>query len=148
MKIVLLKDIKNLGMQGDVCEVGDGYALNFLIPRREAVSVGDTAAESILRKRADRERKRTADAAAAKEVFSQVPSSVSMRMPVNDSGKLFQAVTPAVLCEHLAKAKGDSPTVSAEWFSFSPIKEVGEHTAVAAFGGEEKTITLTIEREP
>ena len=150
MKVVLLKDIKNLGAQGDICEVGDGYALNFLIPRSDALPENDTQAGALLRKHAEKNRRREADAAAAKELASRVPSAVTMRMPVNDSGKLFQAVTPAVLCGHLEKNGGDDGaniTVPERWFSFAPIKEVGEHTVTLSADGEEKAVTLIIERE-
>ena len=144
MRVVLLKDIKNLGARGDTCTVGDGYALNFLIPRKEAVSAVDTQAQNIARSKSEKEARDAKKKEADKETIAALPSSVTLKAPVNDSGKLFQAVTPATLEEHF-KAGGAS--IPAQWFSFSPIKDVGTHTVTIEHSGETKEITLIIERE-
>ena len=52
MKIVLLEDIKGLGVRGDVCEVGDGYALNFLIPQKKALETKDARGTQVVQQKA------------------------------------------------------------------------------------------------
>ena len=105
MKIILKKEVANLGEAGDVVEVKTGYALNYLVPQGFA-SVGTPSAlkqhAETLRQRAHKEAKLVADAqAVAAKIEANV---VKLTAKVGESGKLYGAVTAAQVAEALAAA--------------------------------------------
>ncbi len=124
MKIILKKDIANLGDAGDVVEVKNGYALNYLVPQGFA-AVGTPSAikqhEETLRQRAHKEAKLIADAQALAAKISAVPVKVTAKVGAED--KLYGAVTSAQVAEILAAAGFD---VEKKNITLPEIKELGE----------------------
>ena len=104
MKIILNKDVKNLGEEGDVCEVKDGYARNFLLPQRLAVAYNRLninkfrAKEQAIAARKEQKRK---EALGLKDRLEQ-EVSIEIIMPSADGGRLFGAVTNATIAQQLA----------------------------------------------
>ncbi len=104
MKIILKQDVYNLGEEGDVCVVADGYARNYLIPKKIAVYHNNMnlaelkSKASAIAKRKEEKRK---DALSIKEKIEEL--SLEIKVSAGDSGKLFGAVTGATIVEALAK---------------------------------------------
>ncbi len=124
MKIILKKEIANLGDAGDVVEVKNGYALNYLVPQGFA-AVGTPSAikqhEETLRQRAHKEAKVIADAQALAAKISAVPVKVAAK--VGAEGKLYGAITSAQVAEVLAAAGYE---VEKKNITLPEIKEIGE----------------------
>ena len=144
MKVVLLSDIKGLGERGDVCEVGGGYAMNFLIPRGLASNVADAAAKDAVQMKISRQRRADESASSLSAVFEKLPDSVVVRANANDRGTLFSAVTADAVAKQISEECGIA--VRTDWFSFDPVKEVGTHTVQAVYGDAVKRVTVTVER--
>ncbi|MCX8063631.1 MAG: 50S ribosomal protein L9 [Candidatus Hydrogenedentes bacterium] len=108
MKVILCQDIEKLGKVGDTVEVSDGYARNYLIPRKLAVSVQSaTAAEikhhlEIIRKK---EAKRRAEYESMAKQLSAITIEFKMRAGAED--KLFGSVTSAMIAEELRRMNFD-----------------------------------------
>lgn len=124
MKIILKKEIANLGEAGEVVEVKTGYALNYLVPQGYA-AVGTPSAlkqhEETLRQRAHKEAKFVADAQALAAKIEAVDITVSAK--VGENGRLYGAVTAAQVAEVLAAAGIE---VEKKNISLDDIKELGE----------------------
>ena len=124
MKIILKKEVANLGEAGDVVEVKTGYALNYLVPQGYA-TIGTASAlkqhEETLRQRAHKEAKLVADAEAVAAKINA--TEVSIAAKVGDNGKLYGAVTAAQVAEAL-NAKGIE--VDKKNVTVPEIKETGE----------------------
>ena len=124
MKIILKKEVANLGEAGEVVEVKTGYALNYLVPQGYA-AVGTPSAlkqhEETIRQRAHKEAKFVADAQALAAKIEAVGITVSAK--VGESGKLYGAVTAAQVAEVLAAAGVE---VDKKNIAVSDIKELGE----------------------
>ena len=105
MKIILKKEVANLGEAGEVVEVKTGYALNYLVPQGFAI-VGTPSAlkqhEETLRQRAHKEAKLVADAQALAARIEAV--ALNLTAKVGENGKLYGAVTSAQVAEALAAA--------------------------------------------
>ncbi len=141
MKIVLLEDIKGLGVRGDVCSVGDGYALNFLIPKKKALETKDAQGAQVARQKTAQDQQREERAEEEQSIVKMLPDTITLQVPANDQGTLFSAVTADTIVQHLGKQ--DIPTAPQQ-FSMDPIKEVGEYTIHYKQG--EKSITVIIEK--
>lgn len=107
-KIVLSRDVENLGNAGDVVEVKDGYARNYLIPRGYAVKWTKGAQrniDQIIEVRRRHEIASTEDAIALREQIAAV-GEVEVARKSSSNGRLFGAVSPKVVAEALAAKLG------------------------------------------
>ena len=143
MKVLLRGDVDNLGRTGDVVEVADGYARNFLVPRGLAIRATRGAAkqaEAMKRARALREER---DIAGANELASRLGSApVRVAVRAGEGGKLFGSVTNA----DLAAAIADQLHVDVDRRVIEltePIKELGD-TEVSARLHPEVVATIRV----
>ena len=104
MKIILNEDVYNLGEEGDVCTVADGYARNFLLPKKLAVPYNNTNIAYFKSRSAAIAKKKEDKRKAALSLKDKIEElNVEIRVSAGDSGKLFGAVTAATIVEALAK---------------------------------------------
>lgn len=130
MKVILLEDVKSVGKKGELINTSDGYAKNFLFPKKLAVE----ATKSNLN---DFELKQKSEAKRKKEELEQAQNmakelenkTVTVKVKTGENGKLFGSVTNKEVAEEIVKQTGmqiDKKKVSIG----DPIKMVGERTAV------------------
>ncbi|TGL10835.1 50S ribosomal protein L9 [Leptospira meyeri] len=94
MKVVLQKDVLNLGDAGDVKEVADGYARNFLIPRRFAVRANDGNTKAAVHQKKLAELKREKRVKVMKELSASIEGKTyEVKVKVGEKDKLFGSVT-------------------------------------------------------
>ena len=127
MKVILLEDVKPLGTKGDLCEVSDGYARNFIIPKKKGVEATPENLNNLKLKKANdakvaKENLENAQALAQK--LAQQP--VTMKVKVGEGGKLFGAIASKEIAAAVLDQAGldvdKKKIVLAE-----PIKTLGEH---------------------
>ncbi|MFI8850643.1 50S ribosomal protein L9 [Streptomyces sp. 891-h] len=127
MKIILTNEVSGLGAAGDVVEVKDGYARNYLVPRGFAIrwtKGGEKDVEQIRRARKIRE---IATIEQANEVKSQLEGlRVGLKVRAGEQGRLFGSVTPADIAEAI-KASGGPDVDKRRIEVGSPIKSLGAH---------------------
>ena len=133
MKVILLKQVKSLGQEGDVVEVSDGHARNFLFPQNLAV----TATPEALRARKEREEKQKQAAHKELSRFGDLAAQLdgfelTIQQKMNDKGTFYAAVTEQQIVDELKKNKfkgiePDMITVA------HPIKEPGETPVKVSF---------------
>ena len=105
MKIILKKDVANLGEAGEIVEVKTGYALNYLVPQGFA-TIGTPSAikqhEETIRQRAHKEAKNITEAEAYAAKISS--SLVKVSAKLNENGKIYGSITTAQIADALAAA--------------------------------------------
>jgi len=124
MKIILKKEVLNLGDAGEIVEVKTGYALNYLVPQGFATFATPSAIkqlEETNRQRAHKEAKLVADAQALAAKVSAVEFKITAK--VSETGNLYGAVSAAQVCEILA-AKGIE--IEKKYVTLPEIKTPGE----------------------
>ncbi|SCK14519.1 50S ribosomal protein L9 [Streptomyces sp. WMMB 322] len=127
MKIILTNEVSGLGAAGDVVEVRDGYARNYLIPRRVAIrwtKGGEKDVEQIRRARKIHE---IATIEQANEVKARIEAvNVRLKVRAGDQGRLFGSVTPADIAGAVKEAGG--PEIDKRRIEVgAPIKTLGSH---------------------
>lgn len=104
MKVILLKDVKGLGKEGELVNAKDGYARNFLIPRKLAVEATDANLkkweEDMARKR-QKQQEEYERALKLKEKIEDV--SIEIKSKAGEGGKLFGSITSKDIAEALKK---------------------------------------------
>lgn len=103
MKVILLQDVKAMGKKGDVAEANDGYARNFLIPRKMAVEATKNALNERSQRIANEEKRLAEEKAAAMVVYSKL-NGQSFDVPVKcNGGKMYGSVTTQDVANALAE---------------------------------------------
>jgi len=127
MKVLLWNDVEKLGRRGEIVDVKDGYARNYLIPRRLASKPTPSMYKEFeLEKRrlAKVEAKLIADAKVIAERLEKIPS-VSIEVNANEEGQLYGSVTPTMIAEalkdHQLKVEPKAVEIA------EPIKQLGTY---------------------
>lgn len=127
MKVILNVDVKHLGEEGDVKNVANGYARNFLLPRSLAVPYNETTVAIFEARKAEieaRKEQKRKDSASLKEKLEGL--ELELVMPAGANGKLFGSVTNTVVAESLAKLGFEIERKRIE-IAGSAIKAVGNY---------------------
>ena len=146
MKVILLRDVESLGKEGDVVNVSDGHARNFLFPQNLAVAATREALERMNR-REKKASKQDEKALAQMGEFAKSldGTEVVLTEKTNDEGVLFGSVTSTTIAKALKKQgfkKVDESMVKLE----TPIKEPGEYSAAVNLPlGFEVEVTVVVE---
>lgn len=127
MKVILLGDVKALGKKGDVVEVAEGYARNFLLPRNLASEANKGALAAHADQKRANEKKEALQLADAKELANKLEQTkLAVKAKAGGNGKLFGAVTNA----DVADAIHDALSVSVDKHKIeikSQIKALGAY---------------------
>lgn len=127
MKVILTKDVTDLGSKGDIVDVADGYARNYLVPKSYAVAATEGAlrqAEGMRRAREEAARKARDDADAMAQ--SLVGARVVVAARAGDEGKLFGSIGTADIAAAIKKFTGVD-VERGHIKPMAPIKEIGLH---------------------
>ncbi|GAA1358809.1 50S ribosomal protein L9 [Streptomyces beijiangensis] len=127
MKIILTHEVAGLGSAGDVVDVKDGYARNYLVPRGFAIRWTKGGEQDVAQIRRARKIHEISTIEQANEIKAKL-ESVKVRLAVRsgDAGRLFGSVTPADIASAIKTAGG--PVVDKRRVELgSPIKTLGSH---------------------
>ena len=145
MQIILLEKVLNLGNLGDIVKVKDGYARNFLIPKRMAKRATPAALAEFEARRAELEKVAAEKRAVAQGVADKMAGlSVSVARKAGMDGRLFGSVGNADIADAL-KAVGFDVDKSAIRMPDGPLKTIGEFTLdVAVHADVHANITVAV----
>jgi len=144
MKVILRSDLDGLGKRGDVVDVADGHARNYLLPKGKALKATHGAIEQAAKMRRARDLRDASDREAATTVASTlVPKVITIPAKAGAEGKLFGSVTTADIVAAVADQTGvelDRKSLHLD----EQIKTTGQHTATASLHPE-VSFPITIE---
>lgn len=146
MKVILNVDVKNLGEEGDICIVKNGYARNFLLPNGLAVPC-TKGHLSIFGQRKDAiEKRKLEKQETAKGVKEKIESiTLTLKVAAGDTGKLFGSVNNATIAEGLA-AEGVQIERKRIEVVGTHVKMIGNYSArVKLYGEEVATLKFIVE---
>jgi large subunit ribosomal protein L9 len=129
MKILLTQEVRNIGSPGDVVEVADGYARNYLIPRGFALRATKGTLKQVDTIRRTREVKEIRNLEQAQQIAGQLGAlKIRVQAKAGEGGRLFGQVTPAQIAAAIAKAGG--PKIDKKRLQLeAPVKSLGAHRA-------------------
>lgn len=126
-KVILTHEVTNLGEPGDIVEVKDGYARNYLLPRHFAIRFSRGAAKQVESIRAARAARAIHDLEDAQSLASKLQANaINVSVRAGDGGRLFGAVTVAAIADAIEAAVGagvDKRRIDVG----QPIKSLGAH---------------------
>ena len=144
MKVILLQDVKGKGKKGQMLEISDGYARNFLLPRKLAVEATADAVNTMRMNDKAAAEKAAKERAQAMEISHKLREmTLVVTAKGGGAGRLFGSVTNQEIADAL-KAKSGIALDKRKIVISDPIKNVGTYTVVCKLGYEVNA-ELTVE---
>ena len=146
MKVILLSDVKGQGKKGEIVNVSDGYARNFLFPRNLAQEANAQNLNSAQVRQDAAAHKKAVEKKNAEELAEQLADrGVTIQAKCGSTGRLFGAITNAEIAEALSAQTGldiDKKKVVLQ----NPIKELGTYAVtLKLYAGVQTNIRLTVQ---
>ncbi len=146
MKVILQKDVKDIGKVGDIVKVSEGFARNFLFPRKLALVATEGKVKQWEHTKKVIEAKKKAALAERQAVLAKIHgTAVTLKSSAGDTDKLFGSITTTDISKALEAAgiSVDRRDIHLD----EPIKILGNHKATIKFGeGLSTTVQVVVER--
>ena len=145
MKVILTQDVATLGKSGEMKQVADGYATNFLIPKGVAVPAAGGAYRAWQHDIASREDKRVRERADAEIAATRIASTtLTMGVKVGEGGKLYGSITSKDIADALARRRIEIDRHKIDLDE--PLKSLGTYkVAIKVFSGMTPEVTIIVE---
>ncbi len=147
MKVILLQDVTKIGKKFDIKEVSNGYALNFLFPRKQAKMATNQVIREI-----EIEKKKHLEALEIeneklKKIISKIKETkIEITANTNEEGKLFAGIGVKKIAQAILDKTGE--TIDSEILELKkPIKEIGGHEIGIKAGDKISTFTINIKSD-
>ncbi len=146
MEVILLQDIKNVGRKEQIIEANDGYARNYLFPKKLAIEATKDNMLKLQAKKTSEANKKKAEIEANKEIAKKIEKiELTIKAKVGENSKIFGGITSKEIAEELKKQHKfeiDRKKITLK----DTIKSLGRYTAEIKFGdgvNAELTINVT-----
>jgi large subunit ribosomal protein L9 len=148
MKVILRTDVSELGKRGDILDVADGYARNFLVPKGLAMKATDGAASQAASMRRARDLRDAQDRAAAETLATTlVPKVITVTARAGSEGRLFGSVTAGDIASAI-EAQTNVQIDRRKLVLPEPIKSLGTHVVPAKLHADvEFPVTIDVVAE-
>ena len=144
MKVILTQDVKSLGKKGELVNASDGYARNFLFPRKLAVEANAQAMNELKNRESAEKYRLETELKNAKEVAAKI--NVKLTAKAGQGGKIFGSVTAKEVAESISRQFGVS--VDKRKVSMEDIKSFGTFSAeVKVYNGVNATVYVSVGEE-
>ncbi|MDO5132379.1 MAG: 50S ribosomal protein L9 [Eubacteriales bacterium] len=125
MKVILLQDVKSLGKEGEIVNVNDGYARNFLFPKKLGVEANDKNRNDLKLKKQREEKEAAARLAQAQDLAEKLEKvTVTVTMKAGENGRVFGSVSAKEIAQE-AKKQFDLDLDKKKIVLSEPIKSFG-----------------------
>ncbi|AYO32097.1 MAG: large subunit ribosomal protein [Thermoanaerobacteraceae bacterium] len=142
MKVILLKDVKDIGQKGEVVNVAEGYARNYLLPRKLAAEATESSLKQLEQEKKAQERKRQKEKQMAMEQAEMLSKThLTLKVKAGEQGKLFGSITSRDISDALKKQYNMDVDKRKIELS-SPIKSVGDYEVTIKLAPEVETKIL------
>ncbi len=144
MKVILLQDVKGHGKKGELCNVSDGYARNFLLPKKLAIEAGNSAMNDLKNREAAAAHHKQEEIDAANATAKKLEGkTVTISAKAGSNGKLFGSVTSKEIANQIKTELGVE--IDKKKMNVADIKNFGEYTAeIKLYQGISAKITVKV----
>ena len=136
MKVIFLKEVKNVGSADEVKDVSDGYARNFLLPHKLAIESSPFALNALEQRKKEKEEQKEKEKATLREIAKKLDSQeIVIHADAGEGGKLFGSVTASDIAKKIHETTGmelDKKKIVID----EPIKTTGIFNVHAKFSAD------------
>ena len=144
MKVILTADVKGHGKKGELVNVSDGYARNFLFPKNLAIEANSAALSELKSREESAAHHKAEELAAAKAVADKLNGkTVTIHAKAGNQGKLFGSITSKEIAAEIKKNFGED--IDRKKMNVADIKNFGEYTAtIKLYSGVTAEINIKV----
>ncbi len=144
MKVILLQDVKGKGKKGELCNVSDGYARNFLFPKNLAIEADNAALGELKSRNEATAHHKQEEIDAAKKLASELKNkTVTLTAKAGAGGKLFGSITSKEIAAEIEKEYGIK--IDKKKMTVADIKNFGDYTAeIKLYTGISTTVNVKV----
>lgn len=129
MKVILLEDVKKLGKKGDLVEVAEGYARNYLIPKKLVEEATEGSIKNLRQQKKALEKRKQQELMEAKKLASKLSQNqVTIEVKCGEQGKLFGSITSKDV--QTALKEQYKVDIDKRKINLEPIKALGNYEAI------------------
>lgn len=140
MRVVLIKDVPNLGTIGEIREVRPGFARNFLLQKNMAVLASDPQALAILNVQGvKKEQQKTKKDQTSSKLSQFAAKEIAFTLKVNKKGLPFKAIGPKDIAEKME--------IPEEWVKTKPLKKMGKQEVLIQSPDSKVTVSIVLTPE-
>lgn len=145
MKVIFLKDVPRVGKKYDIKEVNDGYAMNFLLPRKLAEPATTKAISELEKRKKNIEIEREVQEDILMNNLEEIKGkTITIKGKANEQGHLFSAIHKKEIIEALKREHAD---IGEEFIILEkPIKAVGEYEIPVSIKNKKSSFKLVVEK--
>lgn len=145
MKVIFLQDVPRVGKRHDIKEVNDGYAVNFLLPRKLAETATPKAVSELEKRKKSIEIEREVQESLLLKNLEEVKGkTITIKGKANEQGHLFSAIHTKEIAE--AMKEQNHADIGEEFIVLEkPLKEIGEHEVPILIKGKKSSFKLIVE---
>ena len=146
MKVIFLQDVPRVGKKYDIKEVNNGYAMNFLIPRKLAEPATPKTIDGLEKRKKNIEIEREVQEDLLMKNLEEIKGKViTIKVKADEKGHLFSKIHTKEIVEEMKKQ--NHADISEEFIVLEkPIKEVGEHEIPIEIGSKKSSFKLIVEK--
>jgi len=147
MKVILLQNVKKLGLKGDIKEVSEGYASNFLLPRKLAKFASQGDVKSLVHDKKKKKEQEDTIQKTTKDLLVKIAGTkISLKENANEKGHLFAQVHLKEIADTISSQL--NVEISEDWINLTePIKQIGEFDIKLEAYGKKVQLKLFIEKK-
>lgn len=139
MKVIMLSDVKDVGKKGEIINVAEGYARNYLLPRKLAMEATESSLKQLEQeKRAQEKKKQKEKQNAIKQAEMLSKTHLTLKVKAGEQGKLFGSITSKDISDAL-KSQYNIDIDKRKIELSNPIKSVGDYEATVKLAPEVET---------
>ena len=147
MKVLLIKDVYNLGRAGEIKKVANGFGRNFLLPQKLAVMATPGALKQIEKIQAAAEKRRVALNEEMSGLAEKIEGlELTFVAKVGDTGRLYGSITQQMMADAISEKTGFE--IDRRWIESQPLRDMGEHEVKVRLTFDLiPTVNVTVESE-
>ena len=146
MKVLFIKDVARVARKGDIKEMADGYAMNFLLP--QGIAVQATAAKIAEHAKQTAQNKEAEEkhlAEVKKKLQALEGKRITIKVRANEKGHLFKSINAREVLAAIEKESGEAFAEQSLKGNELPLRGVGEHPIHIETAGAKASLTFVIE---
>ncbi|XOU94794.1 MAG: 50S ribosomal protein L9 [Candidatus Kerfeldbacteria bacterium] len=144
MEIILITDVKKLGVKGNIKNVSEGYARNFLLSKNLAIVATEKLKQQYKRDNLNIKKDAVKNQEKSNKLLNQLKDiKITVQAKSNDEGTLFSAVTKKNILDQLNKVAAQK-LAEKDIIINNPIKSIGKHDIEISIGGNNVKLTIEI----
>jgi large subunit ribosomal protein L9 len=145
MKVIFLQNVKKKGLKGEIKEINEGYARNFLFPKKLAIEATTQALKEMNSLNRGKIEHQKVEDSKIKKIVDVIKSGFVIKAKANEKNNLFKKITSKDVASEIKKQTGSE--IDSDYIVMSEIKEIGKYKIGIEKGEVKEKIDLTIEKE-